>query len=106
MRGMLCLTIHSPSPLTRYTSLRVSSAYTLVTPAIVLTFFTFFGSDISRNCTVSVGNGSVPRSLQIRFATKWTLSMLIRWNEKAGLQRDAIRSQCSTCSRHKKGDRL
>jgi hypothetical protein len=27
-----------------------------------------------------------------------------RW-EKAGLQRDAIRSQCSTCSRHKKGDR-
>src|SRR5277367_3414387 len=27
---------------------------------------------------------------------------LIRWDEKAGLQRDAIRSQCSTCSRHKK----
>jgi hypothetical protein len=26
---------------------------------------------------------------------------LIRWDEKAGLQRDAIRSQCSTCSRHK-----
>src|SRR5271154_2526361 len=26
----------------------------------------------------------------------------IRWDEKAGLQRDAIRSQCSTCSRHKK----
>jgi hypothetical protein len=25
----------------------------------------------------------------------------IRWNEKAGLPRDAIRSQCSTCSRHK-----
>jgi hypothetical protein len=25
----------------------------------------------------------------------------IRWDEKAGLQRDAIRSQCSTCSRHK-----
>jgi hypothetical protein len=24
-----------------------------------------------------------------------------RWDEKAGLQRDAIRSQCSTCSRHK-----
>ena len=28
-----------------------------------------------------------------------------RWDEKAGLQRDAIRSQCLTCSRHKKGDR-
>jgi hypothetical protein len=27
-----------------------------------------------------------------------------RRDEKAGLQRDAIRSQCSTCSRHK-GDR-
>src|SRR5713101_4494863 len=27
---------------------------------------------------------------------------LIRWDEKAGLQRDAVRSQCSTCSRHKK----
>src|SRR5215472_11934873 len=25
----------------------------------------------------------------------------IRWDEKAGLPRDAIRSQCSTCSRHK-----
>jgi hypothetical protein len=25
----------------------------------------------------------------------------IRWDEKAGLRRDAIRSQCSTCSRHK-----
>src|SRR3974377_2471551 len=24
-----------------------------------------------------------------------------RWDEKAGLPRDAIRSQCSTCSRHK-----
>ena len=24
-----------------------------------------------------------------------------RWDEKAGLRRDAIRSQCSTCSRHK-----
>ena len=24
-----------------------------------------------------------------------------RWDEKAGLLRDAIRSQCSTCSRHK-----
>jgi len=32
-------------------------------------------------------------------------SRLTRWDEKAGLQRDAIRSQCSTCSRHKKGDR-
>ena len=30
---------------------------------------------------------------------------LTRWDEKAGLQRDAIRSQCLTCSRHKKGDR-
>jgi hypothetical protein len=25
----------------------------------------------------------------------------LRWDEKAGLRRDAIRSQCSTCSRHK-----
>src|ERR1700722_9455763 len=24
-----------------------------------------------------------------------------RWDEKTGLQRDAIRSQCSACSRHK-----
>jgi hypothetical protein len=30
-----------------------------------------------------------------------TISPFIRWDEKAGLQRDAIRSQCSTCSRHK-----
>jgi hypothetical protein len=29
-------------------------------------------------------------------------SAFTRWDEKAGLQRDAIRSQCSTCSRHKK----
>src|SRR5712675_413651 len=28
-------------------------------------------------------------------------SGLLRWDEKAGLQRDAIRSQGSTCSRHK-----
>jgi hypothetical protein len=27
--------------------------------------------------------------------------ILLRWDEKAGLLRDAIRSQCSTCSRHK-----
>src|SRR6516165_12196048 len=27
--------------------------------------------------------------------------VFIRWDEKAGLPRDAIRSQCSTCSRHK-----
>jgi hypothetical protein len=27
---------------------------------------------------------------------------LIRWDEKAGLQRDAIRSQCTTRSRRKK----
>jgi hypothetical protein len=27
--------------------------------------------------------------------------LFLRWDEKAGLQRDAIRSQCSTCSRHK-----
>src|SRR6266481_1156074 len=33
-------------------------------------------------------------------------SPFLRWDEKAGLQRDAIRSQCSTCSRHKEGDRL
>jgi hypothetical protein len=25
---------------------------------------------------------------------------VIRWDEKAGLPRDAIRSQCSTCSKH------
>jgi hypothetical protein len=30
-----------------------------------------------------------------------TRSPFHRWDEKAGLQRDAIRSQCSTCSRHK-----
>jgi hypothetical protein len=30
-----------------------------------------------------------------------TRTRLHRWDEKAGLQRDAIRSQCSTCSRHK-----
>ena len=41
-------------------------------------------------------------------ATEFSLGAsprLFRWDEKAGLQRDAIRSQCSTCSRHKKGDR-
>src|SRR6267142_2147992 len=31
-----------------------------------------------------------------------TFIELTRWDEKAGLQRDAIRSQCSTCLRHKK----
>src|SRR5467141_4519520 len=31
-----------------------------------------------------------------------TITPFIRWDEKAGLQRDAIRSQCSTCLRHKK----
>ena len=30
-----------------------------------------------------------------------TIIPFIRWDEKAGLQRDAIRSQGSTCSRHK-----
>src|SRR6202795_4821099 len=30
------------------------------------------------------------------------LSAFTRWDEKAGLLRDAIRSQCLTCSRHKK----
>jgi hypothetical protein len=25
----------------------------------------------------------------------------LRWDDKAGLRRDAIRSQCSTCSKHK-----
>jgi hypothetical protein len=30
------------------------------------------------------------------------VTRLIRWDEKAGLQRDAIRSQCTTRSRRKK----
>src|SRR5713226_6559648 len=29
-----------------------------------------------------------------------SFSGITRWDEKAGLPRDAIRSQCSTCSRH------
>ena len=29
-----------------------------------------------------------------------TCSAFTRWDEKAGLPRDAIRSQCSTCSKH------
>ena len=32
---------------------------------------------------------------------QFPLTPFHRWDEKAGLQRDAIRSQCSTCSRHK-----
>jgi hypothetical protein len=46
--------------------------------------------------------------LRIRLLGMWDLpdsQILIRpfrrWDEKTGLQRDAIRSQCSTCSRHK-----
>src|SRR5271156_3098022 len=39
---------------------------------------------------------------EMRFYFKWTVTRLTRWDEKTGLQRDAIRSQCSTCSRHKK----
>src|SRR5271170_5090105 len=38
----------------------------------------------------------------LEFASLITTSAFTRWDEKAGLQRDAIRSQCSTCSRHKK----
>src|SRR6266403_2010471 len=34
--------------------------------------------------------------------TYFSAYRVIRWDEKAGLQRDAIRSQCSTCLRHKK----
>ena len=40
-----------------------------------------------------------------RQGQSFEVSYRCRWDEKAGLQRDAIRSQCSTCSRHKKGDR-
>ena len=58
----------------------------------------------SEGTTVSV---QVP----VKFAEKWwqpfaaadstsAVTLFTRWDEKAGLQRDAIRSQCSTCSRH------
>ena len=39
----------------------------------------------------------VPRSA---FPLDFDDTAFIRWDEKAGLPRDAIRSQCSTCSRH------
>src|SRR6266550_712240 len=42
----------------------------------------------------------LPRTFSQMRASDKTLTF-IRWDEKAGLQRDAIRSQCSTCSRHK-----
>ena len=44
---------------------------------------------------VSVRNYWGARELLVNTAA------LPRWDEKAGLLRDAIRSQCSTCSRHK-----
>src|SRR6516225_5073819 len=39
-------------------------------------------------------------SLDIPFNRTFPVSPFIRWDEKAGLPRDAIRSQCSTCSKH------
>ncbi len=36
-----------------------------------------------------------------RLFTARRIIPFIRWDEKAGLQRDAMRSQSSTCSRHK-----
>ncbi len=41
---------------------------------------------------------SVSQIIHVR--TKTFPITVIRWDEKAGLPRDAIRSQCSTCSRH------
>src|SRR5258708_39928390 len=38
----------------------------------------------------------------LRMPPSATFALLPRWNEKAGLLRDAIRSQSSTCSRHKR----
>jgi hypothetical protein len=39
--------------------------------------------------------------LQLRGGPYIPITPFHRWDEKAGLQRDAIRSQRSTCSRHK-----
>src|ERR1700680_171035 len=48
------------------------------------------GSDgSSPEVRTPLGPGNIPRT------------PFLRWDEKAGLRRDAIRSQCSTCSRHK-----
>jgi hypothetical protein len=44
---------------------------------------------------VDFGGGPVPI---------FPISGLTRWDEKAGLPRDAIRSQCSTCSRHNENE--
>jgi hypothetical protein len=44
--------------------------------------------------------GKYPATGEVFFLT-FPFIELHRWDEKAGLQRDAIRSQCSTCSRHK-----
>ena len=47
--------------------------------------------------------GLVPRSRHVvRKSSADEECAFTRWDEKAGLQRDAIRSQCLTCSRHKK----
>jgi hypothetical protein len=40
------------------------------------------------------------KSEMLRLVRTSAIASFTRWNEKAGLPRDAIRSQCSTCSRH------
>ena len=56
-------------------------------------------------------NGSFSRGSIVE-STRWMLlyrpvelAAFARWDEKAGLPRDAIRSQCWTCSKHEKGNR-
>ena len=56
------------------------------------------------------GCGKFERAELLRTKQAFTPRRLIavdtRWDEKAGLRRDAVRSQVSTCSRHReKGDR-
>src|SRR5229473_2060633 len=62
-----------------------------------------------------MGNSEQELDEPVRIARAWCFSIrplisnlggkpitpFLRWDEKAGLRRDAIRSQCSTCSRHK-----
>jgi len=45
--------------------------------------------------------GLLLTSRQVFTNSSVNTTALGRWDEKAGLPRDAIRSQCSTCSRHK-----
>jgi hypothetical protein len=59
---------------------------------------------VTQNITRSIEWAEKQEKLQPQemcFFLTSTFIELIRWDEKAGLQRDAIRSQCSTCSRHK-----